>query len=122
MKSTEKKLAYNREWFKRNPHKRREYNRRRYKRNPAKEWLRNIKRRYGVTPEQYKQMIEQQDNKCAICGGQEATRLSIDHNHRTKVVRGLLCRPCNRDLHRVEDPQWLIKALLYLDRGVGAVE
>jgi uncharacterized protein with ParB-like and HNH nuclease domain len=40
-----------------------------------------------------------QDDKCAICGRPESdfkNRLAVDHNHRTKKVRGLLCFQCNK--------------------------
>ncbi len=49
----------------------------------------------------YKKLIEQQGGCCAICGKQPSKSdriLSIDHNHTTDKVRGLLCVYCNTGL------------------------
>lgn len=46
-------------------------------------------------------LSDAQNGKCAICGKDEkefTKRLSVDHNHRTKKVRGLLCFRCNKFL------------------------
>jgi len=55
------------------------------------------KRRMGITYEQYLTYVEdltkKQDNKCAICG--QTKKLGLDHNHKTKFIRGLLCHSCN---------------------------
>ena len=56
-------------------------------------------RRFGITAQDYKNMIEKQDYKCAICGSEIGdslgNRLYVDHNHKTGKVRGLLCSECN---------------------------
>jgi hypothetical protein len=66
--------------------------------------LRNhdYKRHYGITLDQYNQMFEKQKGLCAICGKPETSKrkdkiinLAVDHNHKTKEVRGLLCMKCN---------------------------
>jgi hypothetical protein len=57
----------------------------------------SLKRRYGITPEQYQKMLDRQGGICAICGRPPKTlRLSVDHDHRTGRVRGLLCYQCNK--------------------------
>lgn len=60
---------------------------------------------YGLPPGAYRKLYEFQDGKCAIC--RRATgasrRLSVDHDHRTGLVRGLLCRPCNDLLGHIRD-------------------
>lgn len=45
----------------------------------------------------YYLLSEWQDDRCAICGRRYARwgRLDTDHDHRTGLVRGFLCRPCN---------------------------
>ena len=48
---------------------------------------------YGLTPDDFDRMIEDQDGKCLICG--ERKPLQIDHNHTSGEVRGLLCLHCN---------------------------
>jgi hypothetical protein len=63
------------------------------------------KHKYGITPEQYDVMLKNQNGVCAICKQPEtASRagkiklLSVDHNHDTKQLRGLLCDECNKAL------------------------
>ena len=64
-------------------------------------------RLYGITKEQLGQTC------CQICGGFQ--RLSIDHDHVTGKVRGLLCSPCNIGLGGFKDnPESLLKAVEYL--------
>jgi hypothetical protein len=69
-------------------------------------------RRYGLTPDAYRQMLKNQDGFCAICKTGPATE--IDHNHATDKVRALLCPGCNTKLGAVEQPEWLAKAVAYL--------
>ena len=64
-----------------------------------------IKRKYGVSLNEYYQMLEAQDNECAICGT-NITGLGdahIDHDHKTGKVRGLLCASCNIGLGHFKD-------------------
>lgn len=52
---------------------------------------------YGITPDDYAVLLERQGGNCAICNAPCPTgrRLGVDHDHYTKVVRGLLCNRCN---------------------------
>lgn len=89
----------------------------------SKEWrLANF---YGITPTQYLQMKEDQEDGCAICGrvpGEDEPELAVDHCHKTKAVRGLLCRPCNQSLGKMgDDPARLRQAADYLE-GIGTYE
>lgn len=76
---------------------------------------------YGLTPEQYQAMWDEQAGDCAICGEsmEGETRCHIDHNHTTGLARGLLCARCNPGLgHFRDDPDLLLAAAAYLlDRG-----
>jgi hypothetical protein len=82
--------------------------------------LRNQLRKYGLTPEQFAEMLEAQDGRCAICGDTQATtkkRFHVDHCHATGRVRGLLCSRCNPAIGLFkEDPDILNKAIAYLQR------
>ncbi len=51
--------------------------------------------RYNLTPREYSDMLEKQDNKCVICHVDFTNTPCIDHNHTTGKVRGLLCVTCN---------------------------
>ena len=56
-------------------------------------------RTYGITEQDYKEMLLRQNGVCAICGGkQKKNRLAVDHSHKTGKVRGLLCFRCNYGL------------------------
>ncbi|MES9589982.1 endonuclease VII domain-containing protein [Streptomyces sp. NPDC094045] len=50
---------------------------------------------YGLGPGEYDELFRLQGGRCAICGGTRKQRLSVDHCHKTDLVRGLLCRMCN---------------------------
>lgn len=73
---------------------------------------------YGITTEEYEAILKAQGGKCAIC--QRATgaskKLSVDHDHKTGEVRGLLCTPCNRDVlgHLRDSVVALLRAVRYL--------
>jgi hypothetical protein len=52
---------------------------------------------YGITPEEFLEMYNNQEGKCAICKEYPKTLrgLHVDHCHTTMKVRGLLCHGCN---------------------------
>lgn len=69
-----------------------------------------------MTPELYDARLESQGGGCAICAATPKTRrLDTDHDHRTGVVRGLLCHRCNRGLPTWVTPAWLRAAATYLE-------
>src|SRR5438552_1390720 len=54
---------------------------------------------------EYERRLKEQGGGCAICSRppKRNKRLCVDHNHRTGLVRGLLCSVCNgRLLGRLE--------------------
>ena len=77
---------------------------------------RSVKRnKYGITPDDYKAMLDDQNGVCWICKKFDNKALSVDHDHETAKVRGLLCRKCNRALGLFEDDAERLKnAVLYL--------
>lgn len=80
----------------------------------------NLRRRLnkrGITEEQYLKMLEQQENRCAICRKERA--LDIDHCHTQGHVRGLLCSSCNRALGFLEDDPVIIESALEYLRAHG---
>jgi len=75
-----------------------------------------LEKLYNLTPEDYDRMLKAQGGACAICRVVKPAknRLSVDHDHATGKVRGLLCVPCNRALGYFENIEWLPKAQTYL--------
>jgi len=73
---------------------------------------------YGLESGEYDQLFEAQQGRCAICGGTRRQRLSVDHDHKTGQVRGLLCRMCNGRLltSARDNPQTLRNAADYLEQ------
>jgi hypothetical protein len=82
--------------------------------DPQAQADRNMRKKYGITLEQYQAMLEKQDGVCAVCGeGCKSGRaLSVDHNHTTGQLRGLLCGNCNRGIGYLQDDPELIRAAL----------
>ena len=75
-------------------------------------WL----KQYGLTLELYNEMFTRQKGVCAICQQPETrnktTRLSVDHDHLTGRIRGLLCHKCNVVLGLVDDNKETLIALI----------
>jgi hypothetical protein len=84
-----------------------------------------MKHKYGITIKNYEDMVEAQNNKCAICSarGEEERngKLVVDHCHASGKIRGLLCNKCNLLLGHADDTiERLERAILYLSqRGEG---
>lgn len=77
---------------------------------------RKLRRRYGITLEQYNQMLAMQGGVCAVCRRSQSAPLHLDHDHDTKVIRGLLCRRCNRFIGLAHDDADILRAgAEYLD-------
>lgn len=85
----------------------------------------NLKRKYGVSTEEYAALMVAQDGKCAICRRNEVARdartgrlreLAVDHCHKSGKKRGLLCSQCNKGVgHFDDDIDRLRAAIAYLE-------
>jgi Recombination endonuclease VII len=89
-------------------------------------------RKYGLTVAEYDALMEQQGGACAICtkpfgdshsgilghggGAGRWDIASIDHDHETGRVRGILCRRCNLALEMLLSDEELARARQYLRR------
>lgn len=69
---------------------------------------------YGLSPEDYDEILKNQGGVCAICVQPELAgqQLVVDYDYDESRVRGLLCFPCHRFLHRYE--QYATTAMDYL--------
>lgn len=69
----------------------------------------NLRKKYGITPEQYETLFLSQERKCALCRGTEVNgnaivrNMPVDHDHDSKHVRGILCSTCNIWLGNYEE-------------------
>ncbi len=86
----------------------------------AKRALRNrhLQRKYGITLEDYERLLSAQNGVCSICGRRDRNKgLAVDHDHRTGLVRDLLCGRCNPAIGFLqEDPVLARKMAAYLER------
>lgn len=75
-------------------------------------------RRYGITLDEYEVMLEAQGGVCKMCKKPPTVnrRPHTDHCHKTGVVRGILCGPCNTRLGTIEDEAFVALATAYLSR------
>ena len=104
-KNKERINKKNKEWREKNKKKLRE---------------KDLKNKYNITTKEYKKLKKDQKNSCAICGKKETRktnngktqRLSIDHDHETGKVRGLLCKNCNSVLGYIKEDILLLKNMI----------
>ena len=122
-------IHYN-EFYKRNPEKQKEKNdsqkgnRKKY--YSSEEGIKSsrkshLKRAFGMSLEEYEDILSSQKGKCAICEDFKTHDkhgvLAVDHCHKTGEIRGLLCFKCNTILGSVNDDiQILINAIKYLQK------
>jgi hypothetical protein len=85
----------------------------------ARNWAVQQGRKIGLSGEEYQAISDR--GICEVCSSDEPlkgrTRLHVDHNHATGVVRGLLCHRCNISLGNVGDSKQRLQDLIdYLER------
>lgn len=126
----EKLLAKNRrgkKWHHRTKGMRREKllerSRNGYKQDPAYWRQYALRKRFQLTTAEYDKMFHAQNGVCAICKKKEVDRsklgklkwLSVDHCHKTGMIRGLLCRKCNAAIGMMDESAALMtRAAEYL--------
>lgn len=124
-RTPEKRRKKQNEWRKNNPEKRKAQKQRQiekngtwYSKNKLLYKYRSIEKNYGISKEEYLEMLSKQNNKCLICDTHESKfkrGLAVDHDHITGKIRGLLCHYCNGGLgHFKDNIENMIKAIEYL--------
>lgn len=74
-----------------------------------------LKKKYGISLEDYESMYDLQAGKCAICCKHKSI-LCVDHDHKTGKIRGLLCISCNIILARFgDDVDGVMRFIEYLE-------
>lgn len=82
----------------------------------------HLKNAYGIDHKTYKKILKQQNCSCAICSrktpGKGYRHFQVDHCHKTKQIRGLLCCYCNRGLGQFKDNIRILEsAVKYLKKS-----
>lgn len=77
-------------------------------------------KKYGMSITEYETQLKKQNGVCSICNrtNKDGRKLSIDHNHLTGQIRGLLCGKCNMGLgllHGDDGVDLLIVAIEYVN-------
>jgi len=81
-----------------------------YQRNKEKVSKKVFANRYGISIEEYENLILSHCGKCAVC--KKTDKLFVDHDHKSGKVRGLLCRKCNTGLGYFRDDVEILKSAI----------
>jgi hypothetical protein len=81
---------------------------------------RRVSKTYGLNPGEWEKLYEAQGGVCAICGRETRYKMDTDHDHKTGLVRGLVCRLHNRRLLPAagDSPEILRAAADYLENPI----
>lgn len=108
--------TYKKEWYQENKEQLRARMKERYHANPDRHREQKLVQTKGVTFAERDALFEAQGSMCAVCGTTEPKRCwTVDHDHKTNQVRGVLCTNCNLLLgHAHDDTSVLASAISYL--------
>jgi Recombination endonuclease VII len=74
----------------------------------------HLKKKYGIGAAEVDRLTQEQGGLCAVCRSRPATQ--VDHDHKTGVVRGILCLYCNAAMGAFRDsPMIMTNAIKYLE-------
>lgn len=72
-----------------------------------------LKQNYGITHEDYLEILKSQKGGCALCFRKpHKLPLHIDHDHKTNKIRGLLCHQCNWYLGTIDADPTIVKRII----------
>lgn len=81
-----------------------------------------LRSKYGISEKDYRVKLKNQGFSCAICKKHRKNfsyNLHVDHNHKTGVVRGLLCYYCNKFRVGRNDYQSALQLFEYMSKYEG---
>ena len=106
--------AYRRKWAATHPEQSKATKRSWRQAHPGVDRVYKLKRRFGITQNDFNVLLSSQGGVCAVCGGSTWGHYGpcIDHDHETKRVRGLLCHACNIAAGMVKDSPRIALALV----------
>ncbi len=121
-----KYIAMVKRWQQANPERVNAYHRKNNARPERKRALRDqyYRRTFGISADEFDELLEQQGGGCAICGKRpkRVASLHLDHCHDSGDIRGILCLSCNQAIGKFrDDPDLLERAARYLRTGGVAV-
>jgi hypothetical protein len=89
-----------------------------YQRNKRTQKNAKLLKDFGITIDQYEEMLSTQCNLCAICNEPSPGKaLAVDHDHDTGQVRALLCGNCNPAVGFVKEKPSRARAIAeYLEK------
>jgi|SRR5882724_5814870 len=100
------------DWRKAHPEATAETQRKWRTKHPRKVLEGNLKKNYKLSFERFSAMVIEQLGRCYTCKI-PCYDLEVDHNHLTKVVRRLLCGPCNRAIGLLKENPDVCEAIAY---------
>jgi hypothetical protein len=122
-KNLEHCRAQNRQWNREHPEAHRKHclkaAKKEQEEQPDIRRSRFLRSRYGITLEDKQQLYARQHGLCALCSKplpEDFRKAAVDHDHMTKIVRGLLHKtPCNNGLGYFENTEFRAQAEAYLE-------
>jgi len=119
-KNREKIKAQRREYYAKNKERIQQLKKEQY--DPEKQRDKRLQKEYGINLDDYKLLLEKQDQRCNCCGiheselktanNQHGTKiLVVDHCHDTGQVRSLLCNRCNTILGLINEDEKILHDL-----------
>ena len=84
-----------------------------HQRNPDRHRNNFLKRTFGITVDEYREMIAKRNGLCDICKSPEPGgkgNFHLDHDHTTGEIRGILCAKCNLGIGSLQDSIEILEA------------
>lgn len=92
----------------------------RYRDHKAKFQAYDLNKKFGLTVEQFQNLLDSQGGVCEICksGFKPNKRPGVDHCHKTGKIRGILCDLCNKGIgHMRDSEEFLTAAAQYIRKS-----